>query len=346
MEYNNTLTALNGVRVGHSTHTDKLTGCTVVLFDTPYSVAYTSYGGGPATYNTDTLKSGKTDYTSNGLFITGGSSTGLMTGASLTECLRNDGVGIASGVGKQIFNPSISGAVVYDLGMQVAPFDLAYGAEAYNNATNATVKAGNVGAGTGTSVGKFRWLENGTKTGGMKTGVGNARIDVGNGIIVCALSVVNAIGNVVLPDGTILAGNRDEQKRFKLYNDVADFITADTSNTTISIVGINVDMHAKEHLEKIAHHGAQGQIRAIEPVNLSSDGDTVFVFSTAELVNPFNSRIDYFSEIPNNINVQVDIIGDAAAKAVRESIYDACRQAQTIQYALAYNGIIPCAADY
>jgi len=76
----------------------------------------------------------------------------------------------------------------------------------------------------------------------MKAGVGSARIDVGNGIIVTALSVVNALGNIVLPNGEILAGNRDENTKFKLYEDLVDFVTQNRSNTTISVVGINVDL--------------------------------------------------------------------------------------------------------
>jgi len=89
-----------------------------------------------------------------------------------------------SGKDNQIFNPSITGAIVYDQGMQVAPYDPTYGREACKNASSEPVASGNVGAGTGTSVGKLRWLVTGTKTGAMKAGVGSARIDLGNGIIV------------------------------------------------------------------------------------------------------------------------------------------------------------------
>lgn len=87
-------------------------------------------------------------------------------------------------------------------------------------------------------------------------------------------------------------------------------------------------------------------VRAINPVNLSADGDTVFVFSTAELKNPFNKHIDLFKQIPDDINVQVDIIGNAAAQAVRESIYDACHHAETVKFAKAFKGVIPSAKDY
>lgn len=342
---NNTLTALNGVTVGHATHLDKLTGCTVILFDKPYQVAYRAYGGAVGAYGTEALKSDKTSYGENGIFIAGGSNTGLMSAASIMDCLREDKKGSVSGEQKQIFNPSIAGAIVYDQGMNIAPYDPAYGKEAYQNASNQPVANGNVGAGTGASVGKFRWLETGTKTGAMKAGVGSARVDVGSGIIVTVLSVVNAAGNIILPNGEILAGNRDENTLFKMYDDVIDFVTHNRSNTTISVVGINIDLGAKEHLEKVAHLASHGQVRAINPVHTSSDGDTVFVFSTGELKNPFKDTLKYFQDADESLYTQVDIIGYAAAKAVQESIYDACRSAETVNFEQAYKGIIPSSKE-
>ena len=343
---NKTLTALNGVRVGHSTHLDKLTGCTVVLFDKPYQVAYKAYGGAVGAYGTEVNKADKTNYGEDGIFIAGGSNTGLMSANEIMECLRHDQKGSRSGKDKQIFNPSVTGAIVYDQGMQVAPYDPAYGREAYENANSEPIASGNVGAGTGTSVGKFRWVESGTKTGAMKAGVGSARIDLGNGIIVVALSVVNALGNIILPNGEILAGNRDENTKFKSYEDLIDFVTQDRQNTTISVVGINVDLGSKLHLEKVAHIASHGQVRAINPVHTSSDGDTVFVFSTGELKNPFNDKLQYFQETDDSLYTQVDIIGHAAARAVQESIYDAVRSAETVEFEGAYKGIIPSAKDY
>lgn len=344
---NNTLTALKGVKVGHSTHLDKLTGCTVILFDKQYPVAYAAYGGAVGAFNTEALKSGKTGYGMSGIFISGGSYTGLMCAAEIMECMREDKIGPQVSEDVTVYNPALTGAIVYDQGMRLAPFDpKKYGREAYENASAEPVERGNVGAGTGTSVGKFRWLEKGTLTGAMKSGVGCARVDVGGGIIVTALTVVNALGNVVLPNGEILAGNRDEKNKFKLYDEVGEFVSGDPLNTTITVVGINVDLKAKEHYERVAHLASQGQVRAINPVNLSADGDTVFVFSTAEFKDPFNKHIDLFKQIKDNINVQVDIIGNAAAKAVQESIYDACRQAETIEFAKAYKGVIPSAKDH
>jgi L-aminopeptidase/D-esterase-like protein len=82
---NNTLTALKGVMVGHSTHLDKLSGCTLVVFDEFYPMAYKSYGGSPGTFNTDVLQDGKSFYEMNGVFVSGGSWEGLMTSSEIIE---------------------------------------------------------------------------------------------------------------------------------------------------------------------------------------------------------------------------------------------------------------------
>ena len=342
---NTTLTALPGVRVGHATHLDKLTGCTVVLFDKPATVAFKAYGGGAGGYNTEGLQGGKTDYRLHGIFIAGGSNTGLMAAASIMECLREDGIGFRSGPNGSVVNPSITGAAIYDLGMSLAPFETEYGREAYNNASADAVAGGNVGAGTGATVGKFLWLDGGATMGAMKSGVGSARVDLGNGIIVTAMSVVNAVGNIVLPNGEILAGNRDEAGGFKYYDEISDIVTRSLQNTTITVVGINVDLGSKEHYEKLAHLATHGQVRAINPVHTSADGDSLFVFTTAELRNPLNANGQYFKEGLTDIHLQVDVLGHAAAKAVQESIYDACRQARTVGFDGAFGGIVPATGD-
>ncbi|WNM25887.1 P1 family peptidase [Demequina capsici] len=338
---NATLTALPGVRVGHATHLDRLTGCTVVLFDSPATVALKAYGGGAGGFNTEGLHAGRTDYRLNGIFVAGGSSTGLMAGASIMEAMRRDGVGFRSGPNGGILNPSITGAAIYDLGMSVAPFEADYGREAYVNASTAPVASGSVGAGTGASVGKFLWLDGGTKVGAMKAGVGSARVDLGGGIIVTAMSVVNAVGNVVLPTGQVLAGNRAELGGFAFYDQVSDIVTRPFTNTTITVVGTNVDLGSKEHYEKLAHLATHGQVRAINPVHTSADGDSLFVFSTATLREPLNPNGQYFKEGPTDIHLQVDLLGHAAARAVQESIYDACRAATTVPFEEAYGGVIP-----
>jgi L-aminopeptidase/D-esterase-like protein len=157
------------------------------------------------------------------------------------------------------------------------------------------------------------------------------------------MSVVNAMGNVVLPDGSVLAGNRDGLGGFKKFEDVTERVTRELSNTTITVVGINVDLGSTEHYEKVAHLASHGQVRAINPVHTSGDGDSIFVYSTAELRNPLNADGPLFTTGTTDVHLQVDILGHAAAVAVRESIYDACRRAETVEFAPAFGGVVPAA---
>jgi len=102
-----------------------------------------------------------------------------------------------------------------------------------------------------------------------------------------------------------------------------------------------VDLGSTEHYEKVAHLASHGQVRAINPVHTSGDGDSIFVFSTAELRNPLNTDGPLFTTGTSDIHLQVDLLGHAAATAVQESIYDACRQAESVDFAAAYGGIVP-----
>ncbi len=336
---NKTLTALSGVRVGHATDTDSLTGCTVVLFDKDYPVAYTSNGGTPRTYDTTTLERGKSFYRKHALFIADGAHLGLETAAYIAETLREQNVGYT--IGKNVI-PSISGACVQSLGMYVAKVKPQFGVEAVNNATTAPVQSGNVGAGTGTTVGKFSFNPGGINMA-MKAGVGSAKIELGGGLIVTALTVVNAMGNIIGEDGSIIAGNRHDSgdSKYRTFEGFSNYIT-EKSNTTISIVGINVTLNSQEDLRRVAEIATHGQVRAINPVNTSLDGDTIFVFSTEELT-PHLSHIGTKIEDGDWYKLYVDVVAQAAAKAVQESIYDACYSAESIQYKYAYEGKIPSA---
>lgn len=339
---NSTLTALKGVQVGHASHPEQLTGCTVILFDKDFPVAYKAYGGVPGTYNTENLRNGMSYANRNALFIAGGSVNGLTVSTRIIEKMIAMKCGLQ--VGETII-PSISGAVVWDLSVGQGRFDPAYGAEAVAQCSYNTVTSGNVGAGTGTSVGKFSYTKEGLFLN-MKAGVGSARVDVGGGVIVCALSVVNAMGNIIRPDGSILAGNRNDKTKpkFRPFHDMANSFNSKRSNTTITIIGTNADLGSRENYERVAHFATQGQVRAIEPVHTSLDGDIVFVFSNQEVKN--------FSPLAKKDNLQgwpeasVDLVGWAAAEATRLSVYEACTAAETITCEQAFGGVIPGHKDY
>lgn len=339
---NNTLTALHGVNVGHATHLDKLQGVTVVTFDTPYPVAYKANGGTSRLYDNQILNDGKSYPLKYAIFISDGSLKGLETGVEVIKALREKGIGWR--IEKSLI-PSITGATVQSLGMKLSDFEPNYGYEAVKHASKEPVKGGNVGAGTGVSVGKFSWTKDG-KCLAMKTGLGSSRINLPNNVTVCALTVVNALGNVIGADGQILAGNRndEETKKFRKFEGFSDLLSA-KSNTTISIVGTNAKINTQEDLRKIAEIATHGQVRAINPVNTSIDGDTVFVFSTQEIDMELSSVGNDISK-GDWYKIGIDILAQTCAKAVQNSIYNACEEAETIQFDIGYKGIIPSIKNY
>ena len=272
---NISLTSLTGVSVGHSVREDKLQGCTVVVFDKPYPVAYKSNGGTARGYDTGIMEDGKSYPSKHAIYISDGAHAGLETGAQIAKALREKGIGWQ--IEKTII-PSLAGATIMGIGMKLAPFDPTLGYEAVQNLSKEQVEVGCVGVGVGASVGKFSWTANG-KCLGMKTGLGSARIDLGNGVIVAALTVVNALGNVIDYDGGVLAGNRNdkEQPRFRTFQGFSNFLTGKQTNTTVSIVGTNAKF-PQEDLRRIAEIATHGQVRAICPVNTSLDGEYCLCF--------------------------------------------------------------------
>ncbi|MEK9176226.1 MAG: P1 family peptidase [Patescibacteria group bacterium] len=342
---NKTLTALKGVKVGHSTHLDKLTGTTVVVFDKELPLVFKSYGGSNGTFNTDAFSNGKRDNRANAIFISGGSWTGLQAGGEIMKRLIEKNIGYKT---FKIINPNLAGAIVFDLGVRIDKFNPAFGREAVDNASLKEVLRGNVGAGTGTSVGKFKYYKSGKIFAGMKSGVGCGFVKLKNGGIVTAMTVVNAVGNIMLPNGEILAGNRtlNGKNKFLKFKELMEFNTPNKSNTTISIIGTNINLRTRENYERVAHLASIGHARAIDPINTSLDGDTIFVFSTEEIKNltttkeNIKTRGHYWSEL------DTDIVGNAAARAVQESIYDACYQAETINLDDSLDGIVPSVKDY
>ena len=256
---NDTLTALPGVRVGHSSHPEAMTGCTVVRFDHDIPVACALYGGATASYHTDELQGfSKSFPTRDALFIAGGSRVGLAAAAwAVVSALSEQGVGLPG----KVPLPGVSGAIIYDLGLRVRAFNPAFAREALDDCSDLPVARGNVGAGVGATVGKLKMTRDGLLQA-MKAGVGCARIDLPNGAMVCALSVVNARGNVIAEDGSILAGNRDEANAhgFISFEDVFDNTARpdDSTNTTVTIVGTNVKLPAHEDYQRVAHLALTG----------------------------------------------------------------------------------------
>ncbi len=336
---NNTLTSIKGVRVGNSTHLDKLTGCTLIVFDKPTLTSFKAFGGSVASYNTTAIQNGSNDIRIHGIFLTGGSTYGLGAVGEINTYLAEHDVFSQTYAIRNVF---LVGATILDLGTRIAQYDYLYGREAAENLSSREVPQGNIGAGTGASVGKYKLLTDAHLLAPTKSGLGCATVRIGENIIVSALSVVNAKGNIIGTDGNIIAGNRSDTpgEKFTSSEDIVSLSTSGNYNTTLTVVVTNYNLKTRENCEKIALFGTHGQTRAIDPLNTSQDGDIVFVSSTQEFEH-FLLDAEIAVNPTNQTRMEIDALGNATAKAVRESIVNACVFAESVQGDWAYKGVVP-----
>ena len=216
--------------------------------------------------------------TLDGVVLAGGSAFGLEAIWGVMQFLEERGVGFRT---SQTVVPHVAGAILYDLGLgdyRARP-DRAMGYRAAAAARPGPVEEGNVGAGTGATVGKLGGIARATK-GGLGCAV--AELD---GVHVGALMAVNAVGDVRDPEtGRLLAGTRDEAEGRRLIDTAAALaagVPAPTfrpTNTTIGVVATTaaLDKAQAAHLARLA---MDGFARALSPPHLATDGDTLFCLS-------------------------------------------------------------------
>lgn len=309
---NNSIIDVPGILVGHDTDLENGTGCTVILCPPEGAVAGVDVRGpAPGTLGTDTLRTGRTVERVHGIVLTGGSAFGLASVDGAMRYLDEKNVGFSVG---NMRVPIVAGAVIFDLTFgnpRVRPTSES-GYRAAQAATSSAIGEGNVGAGTGATVGKMLGMEHATKGG-----LGTASQKIANDVIVAAIVVVNAVGDVVDPrTGVILAGARnpngsgwlDSGSAIKNAPPPAPPVAA---NTTIGVVATNAAL-TKEQANIVAMMAHNGIARAIRPAHMLFDGDTLFVFSAG------NARGD------------INAIGHTASEVVAEAIVRAVRAASSL----------------
>ncbi len=279
-------TAVPGVRVGHAHNLDARTGCTVVLAPPQGAVAGVDQrGGAPGTRETDALRPVHLVDRVHAVLLTGGSAFGLAAADGVMRALAEQGVGFDTGV---VRVPIVPAAVLFDLrvGRPTWPdADMGYGA--VQAARGGPVPQGRVGAGAGATVGKLRGPEH-----AMPGGLGVAGVQLPHGLIVSALAVVNALGQVVHPTtGAPIAGARDDAGRvaasLALLTALAEHqvrlgFRAAAHNTTLAVVVTNAQLD-KAGATKVAQMAQNGLGRALRPAHTMLDGDTVFALATGQV---------------------------------------------------------------
>jgi len=267
----NAITDIPGLSVGHAQDKGALTGCTVVLCEGGAIGGVDQRGGAPGTRETDAMHPMHLVNEVHAVVLAGGSAFGLDAATGAVRYLEERGVGFDVRVARV---PIVPAAILFDLGIgdsDVRP-DADMGYQACLNASTDPPAEGNIGAGTGATVGKILG-----PAGAMKSGIGTASLEIGSGVIVAAIVAVNVFGDVIDPKtGQIVAGARVVQKGPIKVGKGPYF--ADT-NTAIGIVATNAKLN-KEQINKVAQMAQDGLARTIRPAHTMLDGDTIFALAT------------------------------------------------------------------
>ena len=308
-----TLTNLPGIRIGHWTDLDAATGCTVILCPDGAVAGVDVRGGAPGTRETDLLDPLCLVEKVHAICLAGGSAFGLAAADGVMRWLEERGHGFDVLVARV---PIVPTAILFDLLVGRADIrpDAAAGYAACEAAHAGPVEMGNVGAGTGATVGKMLGFEL-----AMKGGIGFASRTIGDTVI-SALVAVNTAGNIVDPaTGQIMAGARNpngsgfvdtthvlEQRLLHAMNPWGG-----RSNTTLAVVLTNVAL-SKVGCTKVAQMAHDGFARTIHPVHTSVDGDIIFALSHGEQSG------------------DASIVGALAADVVAEAVLAGVRAAETL----------------
>lgn len=277
-------------------------------------------GSAPGTRETDLLAPINLVDKVHAIVLSGGSAYGLDAASGVMACLEKEAIGFP--VGKGIVVPIVPAAVLFDLdiGNPAVRPTLKWGFQACRDADDSPVKMGNIGAGTGATVGKFLG-----KNRAMKSGLGSAVLHLPGGVQVGAIVAVNTLGDVIDPGtGRIIAGVRGDkpgvfQSSVKVVLDKGAGDIFPGTNTTIGVVATNI-MLSKVQLKKIAQMAHDGFARAINPAHTMYDGDTIFAVSV-----PFQKEF-----IGSASADTVNLVGTASAEVMARAIIHAANQAESV----------------
>lgn len=302
------ITAIPGLRVGHDTNVEGGTGCTVILCDTAAIGGVDVRGGAPATRETELLYPMHLVEEVHAIVLAGGSAYGLDAASGVMRYLEEQNIGFDVGVARV---PIVPAAALFDLAFgspSVRP-DAASGYRACMQASANPVEQGNVGAGTGATVGKMFG-----PAFCMKGGLGSASMRLDDGSIIGAIVAVNALGDIIDPlTQQVIAGAR---------NPLGGFIAPNPfGNTTIAVVATSASL-PKAAINKVAQMAHNGLAQTIRPAHTMFDGDTVFALALGPQ-----------SEIrPDQATLasQISMIGAAAATTLARAIIKAIRNATAL----------------
>lgn len=304
-------TEIEGIRIGHAQNLEAATGCTVVISEKGAVAGVDVRGGAPGTRETDLLNPLNLAQKIHAVVLAGGSAFGLDAASGVMQFLAERNIGFDVQVTKV---PLVCGAVLFDLTVgdhRVRP-DREMGYQACLAADIGRSPQGNIGAGTGASVGKIFGMSR-----AMKSGLGSFAVQVGN-LKIGAVVAVNALGDIIDPvSGEWLAGllNEDltspgntEESLIRSCSSNKNFFAG---NTTIGIVATNATL-TKSQATKVASMAHNGYGRTIRPAHTMFDGDTIFAMATGQ------------------VEADLTTIGILAARVIERSVIGAVKSAASL----------------
>ncbi len=303
------LTSVPGFKVGHYTDAAALTGCTVVLCPPKTRASCEVRGASPGSRELALLAPDKTMQEVHAILLTGGSAFGLAAADGVMRYLADHNIGYET---PWVKVPIVPAAVVFDLNVgksSVRP-DAESGYEACKNAKSGILSEGNIGAGTGTTIGKWKGMEF-----WMKGGFGSASQSIDD-LVVGVAAVVNSVGDIIGESGRVLAGSRSIDGKFYGDSDphrvFARGKVLERTNTTLVVAATNADL-SKVDLHRICQRMHDGMARAVQPVHTSYDGDVTFALSWG------------------SVRADVDMVAEVAARLTADSIRRAVKAAKSVQ---------------
>ncbi len=309
------LTDIAGIRVGHVSDYEALTGCTVVLCEAGAVAGCDIRGSATGTEEFDVLSPLHLTGRIHAVTLAGGSAFGLEAASGVRRFLEQKGVGFPTRAGRV---PLVPAAILYDLGIGKASVrpTREMGEAAAAAATDEPVIEGAVGAGTGATAGKLYGMSQ-----AMKTGIGSYSLELEGrhaGVRVAALVAANPFGDIRDPEtGRLVAGARRSPDSLELADTARRMLegvappAGFAQNTTLAVVATNARL-TKVEATKLAQLASIGLARALSPAWTTLDGDLVIALSLGEAEADLNT------------------LGVAAADVVARAIVRAARKASSL----------------
>jgi L-aminopeptidase/D-esterase-like protein len=305
-----------GFSFGHWSDEKARTGCTVVIPPEGSRGGVCVQGGGPGTRETDTLGPLANAEHTTAVLLAGGSAFGLGAADGVMRWCEQRGRGYETPAG---LVPIVPAAVIYDLasGSATVRPGPEEGYAACQAAREGIPERGAIGAGTGAMVGKLMGRDRGSRAG-----VGYASLAVGDWARVGVLVVVNAVGDVIAEDGSVLAGIEAEgdeaaprsAEAIAAINELPPLVPK--RNSTLACVCTDAALDKRE-CAIVARMAVAGMARAVDPVFTPFDGDVAFCLASG--------RPDPAAESPEPRSFPVAQVGVTAASATAAAIRDSVR---------------------